>query len=104
VRTNPDRFLPPPRERERRERTGRIIGIIEIQNDPAIVYRLGVIIPAGRICFLIAGLIAELDEQRVVFGLAHFELIRLAIEFERDISIHAVFHHLTKSIRSLAIL
>ena len=77
---------------------GWTVGVIEIQNHLAAFQGRGIKVPAGRIRLFAAGEVLKFDEQFVIFYFRGIELIGFAIEFERDIPIHAVFHGLAKRI------
>ena len=77
----------------------RTVGIIEIQNHLAI-FRAGlVLINTTRwVGLFVACFIAELDEQLMVFGFGHIQLILIPHILECDITIQTIINHFAKRI------
>jgi hypothetical protein len=80
------------------EGTGRTVGIVEIQNDLAILDWLRVVISTGRVCLFPAGQVFEFDKQFVIFYFGHIQFVGFALKPETDITIHAVFDDVSKGI------
>ena len=72
------------------------IGEIEIQDDFALLDRLGVQVPAGRVGLPAAGQILELEKQFVVPDLCNVELVFFAIKGEGNVTIQAILDGVAK--------
>src|SRR5689334_18606131 len=68
--------------------TGWTVGFVEVNEYPAVLMGIGVMITPGGIGLAVIGQVHELDEKTVVRQLFDDQLMFLSIQFKREKALH----------------